>query len=484
MLRRPSVIVALLLLTAMRPSAQDATAVIDRASKAIGGDLATIQYSGSGASYSLGQSPSPGGPWPGATIKSYTASIDYAIPAMRQEIVRVQMTAPPAGVTAQTIAGEQRQVTAVSGGRSWNVAGETATPAPAALVDRLTLIWTTPHGFLRAARASGAKAASETAGGRKMTRLTFSAHGTSRMTGLLNDRDLVEKVETWVDNPVLGDMLVETTFSDYKDFGGITFPARIVQKQGGFTTLELTIASVAPNASVSLPVPDAVQQAAPPVVRVESQKLAEGVWYLTGGSHHSVAVEFKDHVVVIEGPQNEDRSTAVIAEVKKTIPGKAIRYLVNTHQHFDHSGGIRAYAAEGAALVTHEKNRAFYEKAFAAPRTIKPDLLAQSKKAARFETVGARKVLTDGSRTLELHLIQGSPHNDAFLMAYLPAEKILVEVDAYTPAAANAPPPATPNPSSVNLFENIERLKLDVTTLAPLHGRLVTLADLKTAIGR
>ena len=93
----------------------------------------------------------------------------------------------------------------------------------------------------------------------------------------------------------------------------------------------------------------------PPPVRVTTEKLADGIWYLTGGSHHSVLVEFADHVALIEAPQNEERSTAVIAEVKKLTPTKPIRYLVNTHHHFDHSGGLRTYVAEGATIVTHHR---------------------------------------------------------------------------------------------------------------------------------
>lgn len=478
------VLTAILVVGSWRLTAQDASAVLEQASKAIGGDLASIQYSGSGAAFTLGQAPRADAPWPGAALKSYTALIDYATPAMRQEIVRTRLQNPPPGVFAQPITGEQRQVLVVSGARAWNVAGENATPALGAVSDRLTLLWSTPHGFLRAARASGATVKAETIGGRKLTRVSFSAHGKSRMTGLLNDRHQLETIETWVDNPVLGDMPVETTFSDYKAFGAVTFPARIVQKQGGHTTLDLTITSVEPNAAADIQVPANVQQASLPAVKVEAQKLADGVFYLTGGSHHSVALDFKDHIVVIEGPQNEERSTAVIAEVKKAIPNKPIKYLVNTHYHFDHSGGIRTYAAEGATILTHELNRKFYDRASAAPRTINPDKLAAAKKSPTFESVGAKKVLTDGTRTIELHEIQGSPHNEGFLMAYLPKEKLLIEVDAWTPPAPNAPPPTAVNPAALNLYENIQRLKLDVDQVVPLHGRVMKLADLATAVGK
>ena len=139
---------------------------------------------------------------------------------------------------------------------------------------------------------------------------------------------------------------------------------------------------------------------------------------------------------------------------------------------------------EGATIVTHQMNRPYYEQAWAAPRTLNPDRLAQSKKSAMFDTFTDKQVLTDGKRSIEIYPIAGSGHNDAFALVYLPAEKILVEADAYTPAAANAPPPAAPNPFSVNLNDNIQRLKLDVRQIAALHGpRLTTMADLRGAIG-
>jgi len=456
-------------------NAQDAKTVLDAASKALGAaNLKTIEYTGAGAAFSVGQSVSPNGPWPRLTVKSYQRAIDYTTPAQREESLRVQ----PTGA-------EQRVIQLVSGTTAWNMAGNNPAPAPAAMAERLTQIWITPHGFVKAAMAAGsATAKSRTAGGKKTTVVSFLGHGKFRVSGTINDQGLVERVETWVDNPVLGDMVVEAAYSDYKDFSGVKFPGKIEQRAGGHPALELTVSGVRPNASVSITAPAAVQSAKPPPVRVETQKLGDGVWYLMGGSHHSLAVEFKDHVVVIEGPLNEERSAAVIAEVKKTIPNKPIRYLVNTHHHFDHSGGLRTYVAEGARIVTLEPNKAFYQKAFAAGRTLNPDRMAKEKKKAVFVTFRGKHLLTDGSRTIELHHIQGSPHNDAALMVYIPKEKLLVEADVYSPAAPNAPAPATPNPASVNLYENIQRLKLDVGQLAPIHGRVVPLGELEKAIGK
>jgi glyoxylase-like metal-dependent hydrolase (beta-lactamase superfamily II) len=472
-------------LLASSVTAQNGKGALDAIATAMGStSLKTIQYSGSGSNFAVGQAPNPTAPWPRFNVTSYSASVDYDTGTMRQEMVRTQGENPPRGGGGQPLAGEQRQIQVVSGMHAWNVAGTNATPAPAAVSERAMMLWTTPHGFVKSAQLHNAVVKPQSKGGTKSQLVTFTALNKWKIQGTVNSQNLLEKVETWLDNPVLGDMPIEITYSDYKDFGGVKFPTKIVQKQGGAPALDLTITDVQPNAAVAVEVPANVKDATPPPVRVESQKLAEGVWYLTGGSHHSVLVEFKDHVAVIEGPQNEERSLAVIGEVKKLVPSKPIRYLVNTHQHFDHSGGIRTYAAEGATIVTHQIYKPYYEKIFSNPRTLNPDKLAQSKKKAKIEAVIGQKVLTDGTRGLALHPIQGNAHNDGILMAYLPAEGILIEADVFTPPAPNAPPPATPNPFAVNFYENIQRLKLDVKQIAPLHGRVVTMDDLRRAIGK
>jgi glyoxylase-like metal-dependent hydrolase (beta-lactamase superfamily II) len=246
--------------------------------------------------------------------------------------------------------------------------------------------------------------------------------------------------------------------------------------------LDITVSKIATNPAVNIAVPDSVTSSASPVM-VTVDKLAPGVFYLRGGTHHSVVIDQADHVVVVEGPLDEARSSAVIAKVKEIIPNKPLRYLINTHAHFDHSGGLRTWVDEGATIVTHAANRPYCEEAWKAPHMPKPDRLEQSKKRANFETFTDTHTLTDGKRTIEIYPIAGSGHNDAFAMVYLPAEGILVEADAYTPAAANAPPPAVPNPFTVNLNENITKQKLNVKQIAALHGpRVTTMGDLKAAI--
>ena len=242
-------------------------------------------------------------------------------------------------------------------------------------------------------------------------------------------------MQTWIDNTVLGDTPVEMTYSGYRDFGGMRFPSRIVRTQGGHPVLELTIEKVDGESVGRAQVPEQVRALHPAAVNVVMEPLAAGVYYVKGGSHHSVAIDQRDHIVVVEAPQDEARSQAVIAKVKETIPDKPIRYLVNTHVHFDHSGGLRTYVAEGATIVTHEMNRPYYEKAWARRGRSVPIGLRSQARPRRSRPSPTSTCSTTASGPIEVHQIAGSGHNDAYAMVYLPAERILIQVDAYAPLA-------------------------------------------------
>lgn len=458
---------------------QDATATLDAAEKAMGTThVASIQYSGNGSSYFVGQAPTPGAPWLHYALTTYVADVNYATSSMRQELDRIQDD-------GGTPFGGVHQVWFVSGKDAWNVNG----PAPAGSYrdpsgvrtadQRNREIWLTPPGFIKAARAN--KATIQTRGAN--TIVTFTTPDRFTITGVLNANHLVEKTETVIDNPVTGDMTISMTFSDYRPFGDVTFPAKIVEIIGGSPALELAITGVKPNGAVAVGETPAVARNLQPSVIVKSDRVGDGVWYITGGSHNSLLVEFKDHLVVIEGPQDEDRSNAVIAEVHKLVPSKPIRYVVNTHNHFDHLGGVRTYAAEGATILAPMAGKAYYEKTLNLPHTIIPDRLAKSGKKAKVEGVNGKRVLTDGTQTIELHVMKFT-HNVAMLVPYLPKEKMLVQADLTVAPAPNAPPPTAPNPVALEVYNNIEARKLDVAQIAGIHGRITTWKELLAMVGK
>jgi len=478
MLKKLSVALPTLALLGGIALAQDAKTVLQNATKVIG-DVKSIQFSGTGHLAAVGQAWNPTSPWPETIVKSYTRTIDYGSQSSREELVRNEGD-PPAKGGAAPFGGDQRQVNLVSGQYAWNQPGNAPQPAVAAAEERQLQIWLTPHGFLNGAMQNNATARK----GKGGTEVSFTAMGKFKVTGTVDSQGMVTKTETRIPNPVLGDMLVETDYSAYKDFTGVKFPTVIVQKQGGYPLLDLAVTDVKTNVPLDLTVPDAVKQAKLPPVAVQTQKLGDGLWWLGGGSHHSVVVEYPTYITVIESPLNDERALAVIAEAKKLVPNKPIKYLVNTHNHFDHLGGVRAFVPEGATIITNAMNKAYYEKIFNAPHTLAPDRLSQNPKKATFITVKDKYVLSDGGREIDIIHIENDNHNAGMLMVYIPKEKVLVEADDFTPPAPNGPAPA---PRAVNftknLNANIERLKLDVVTIAPLHGFVVPVAELKKLAG-
>jgi len=472
-----SIIAALAWLPAVAGAADPA---LERAATAMGATgLKSLRYSGDGVGFTYGQAFKPGQPWPKIQVRSFTRAVNYDTSSMRDEIVIQRAEALGGGGYPHTAA--QRNDQFVSGAYAWNQAATGPVPGPRFIVDRVHQLWITPQGVLKAAIRNNATVRPETRNGQTYSVATFTEPGRFKAVAFINAAGLVDRVESRIPDPVLGDTEVVTTYADYRDYAGIKFPSRIAQTQGGHPVLDLTVKDVQPNAAVDIALPDAVKNA---TERVTLDKVADGVWFIAGGSHNSVAIEMKDYLIVMETPLNDGRSVPVLEQVKKLVSGKPIRYVINSHQHFDHSGGLRAAVAEGATIVTQAQNKAYFEKVFANANTIAPDQMAKSGKKARFKAVDEKMAITDGKRVVELYRVEDSHHTDSFLMAYLPKEKLLIQADSFTPGPPNAPPPTQINPNHTNLVDNLARLRLQADTILPLHGRVVPVTELFVAVGQ
>jgi glyoxylase-like metal-dependent hydrolase (beta-lactamase superfamily II) len=457
-------------------AAQDARAVIAEASRTMGaGDLRSIAFSGAAGQGNIGQSRIISFGLATTPIRNYTRTIDFAQPAS----LALGDTLPP--VDAGASASQPGLFT------------QSITPATPEWAQQLE-IWATPWGFLKGAAATTATVKSRKIDGVAYKVVTWSPARKApsgqpySVAGYIGPQGLIDRVETWVEHPIFGDMHVEFFYTEYKDFGGVKVPTRITQSQTGMQMFVVSIREARPNppnlAQLLTPpvLPAAGRGGASPAVpvaapTVASEKLADGVYRLTGG-YVALAVELDEFVVVLEGGQSEERGLAILAETKRLLPNKPIRYVVNSHPHFDHAGGLPPFAAEGITIITDDNNKYFLTQALGSPRTLAGDVLARSRRKPKVEGVVDKLVLgVRGGRTIELHHVKNFEHSEGMLLALLPKEKILFTADF------NIPGPGQPaSPSLSVLVQNIERLQLDfdrhVTVHAPNPDRPITKADL------
>jgi len=480
------------------PNQAAAKALLQAADKAIGASqVKSWTATGTGWMGYPGQQYQQGD-LPRSDLKTYSETVDLGSKSAKWTYTRVQGNQPTRGGGAGfPVQGEVPFNEGVNGALGWNVNPQgQATPILARDGgDRQLRLWLHPASFIQAALADNNAAATDryySRGNKTMKVVGFTIkvcdgpqpQCTRRVTGEFNPDNTLDRIITWFADPVMGDKMVELRWSDYKDVGnGIKMPHRVHAHQGdhplipgGHNWLDVRFSDIKVNAGTATAAPDNVKAPAGPQTNVVATKIADGVVHMGGGSHNSLAVEFKDYVVMIEAPLDQQRSLAVIAETKKQFPNKPIRYVVNTHNHFDHLGGVRAYVAEGATIVTDDKNKDFYKDVVLAPqpRSLLPDRLSQRPFAPTgpgqlmLQTFTDSYTISDGNQTIELHHVDGLSHSDNMAIAYLPKQKIVVSADMGGPPPAGQNPPV--NANAVVLYNNIKRLKLDVTTHVPIHG--------------
>ena len=434
---------------------ENARTALQKAQKTLGNPQ-SIQFSGTGMNGFFGQALTAGEPWPRRNLESVTESINYDQRSARMEFV-----------FKEEVFQGKRQNAQVNGDRAWTARPNGVVPQPATAEERQLQIWMSPHGFVRAGLAAkDLSLKPQTEGGKTVNVVSFTVMGKYTLEGVIDASGHVTQVGTQFPNPVLGDMSYRFAYSNYRNFGGIEFPGRILQSEDNYPVNDFTVMSVKPNAAVDIPVPPEVQSAAVPV-KVITSKLGDGVWFAGGGTHHSVIVEFRDFLAVIEAPQNEERSLAVMAQARMLAPNKPIRYVVNTHHHFDHAGGLRTYVAEGTTVVTHASNKAYWERSFAAPATLVPDAQSKARRQPKIQTVTdqGKYVITDGTQTIEVYGTTGDDHSRELLIAYIPSARVLVEADSFAGGSTT-----NSLADEQALARHIERLKLAPATIAGIHG--------------
>jgi glyoxylase-like metal-dependent hydrolase (beta-lactamase superfamily II) len=480
-------IVAALVLMGCTSSPEQST--VNAAAAALGGAqriqaVNTLAIEGTGENTNLGQSLTPDAVNV-FKVTQYKRSIDFANTRWRLEQTRVATFGPP---------NPQPQVQnfGVDGDVAYNVQpnGMAQRAAEQVAKDRRMETFHHPIGALRAALAQGAQLSNpRTEGSDSVVDIT-TAQGDKLTLYVDSGTKLPSKVVSMTSNNtnwLLGDVTVETSFADYADVEGLKLPSRISMKTDQYPAGNVQVTKQTVNGDAGdLAAPEAAKSAAaPPAIpppMVTAEEVGRGIWYLAGQSHHSILVEFADHLALIEAPQNEIRTSAVLAKVKELKPDKPLRYVVNTHAHFDHSGGLRRIMAEdGVTIITHAGNKSFYEAIAQRPSTIYPDTLSKSPKPPKIETVTDKYELKDASRTVEIHHIPNL-HSETMLIVYFPAERLLIEADLYNPPAPNTPPPPQGFPNARSVAETVQKLGLRVDRVMPIHGFIIPYRNLEAAV--
>ena len=309
-----------------------------------------------------------------------------------------------------------------------------------------------------------------------------------------------------------GDSNFDATYSDWRDVNRAKFPFRITYTLNGQNILDTTFDSITMNTQIAadaFTVPVAVRGKAPPPAALNKtpyqwviRRLATGFYldsdaqyaddgkslqlvdvapnisHVTGGSHNTLIVATNDYLVAFDAPGDDGLSQWVINAAAQKYPGKKFRYVVITHHHIDHSGGVRAYAAEGATIVVGKGDGAFYRKLLAAPAATNPYRLSSF--TPKVIEVADKWTVNDGGRTIEAYSID-TPHATGYVIPYVPDAKLAWVTDLWNPGA---PIPAMPNPAMVSVVRAVEKAGIQPERFAGGHGAVGPYADLAQAVQR
>ena len=339
-----------------------------------------------------------------------------------------------------------------------------------------------PLTLMRAALAANATLSNvRTQGSERLVDLKLDA--IQLTVGFDTSTKLPSRVVQLVYSETFGDRPNEMRWSDYRAVSGVQLPTLLTWKVGRWTVGQVRVVRqtidgdvgnlAAPAAVVSAPRPAAP---APPQSAV--REIAKGIWEHTGTTHKSFIVECSDHLVLVDAP-NVERTLAVMARAKELRPNKPVTTLILGHNHGDHTGGIRTAVAMGVnEIVTHRSNLTLLDETFKNPHTLNPDLYSKTPNAKppKITAIDDEGILKDAMNTINLYHLLDSSHSRTQLMIYYANARMLTLADVYMPNDPRVYIPGEPfghAPWLQNVAANIQHRKLQIDTMAPVHGDVI-----------
>jgi glyoxylase-like metal-dependent hydrolase (beta-lactamase superfamily II) len=446
-------------------------AIVSHAAAALGGTariaaVRTLTLEGSGTTGSFGQSVVPGGDPPLVDVTHVRRTMDLAHDRWRQQQTQARRLPSPNTVPVTYAFG-------VAGALAYTIddEGSAALDSPAIAAERRAEMRHHPLGLVRAALAPTAVLANPRHDhGLDIVDITLP-EGTFTLA-IDPHTGLPAHVASRAYDPVVGDIVIETTFARYERAGGLVLPTQLAVRRDGQVVSSLTVANTL-EASDDTSAPASPSSRAEPAVAVEP--LADGVWLLGGSSHHSVLIELADRAVLVEVPRDEARTLAVITDARRLLAAKPLTHAIMSHHHHDHAAGVRAAVAERLTIVADESARAFVTDLVGRRHALAPDTLARRPSPLILEVVADRRTYGDGAGRIEVYPVSGNAHASSMLMVYVPHARMLITADLFDRSSTGV------YPFAANLVDNVDRRGLEVDVLVGLHGRPVPFGEVRAA---